>query len=307
MLNKLLLYKSIDIKGARRLLALARANQRSFCTKPEVKEAAATKAEDAKEQPESEKEPTTEKEDDKNTKSQTEEAQEEYEEEYEHQEESANFSTRRKIWFAFGKTIKYSIWSYLALFAYHFYLVKRKEKPEESPLAINMFLRHATQANWHIQDLTLLLTRPPVEKLMPDKPPLPPHVPYPKTLIIGLRGVSVHSEYLLGVGFEFKKRPGLTSFLQRMARCYEVVVFGDEESSLVQEICEALDPDARIIVGRLGHESTLLKDGKYVKDLSYMNRDIKDIVCIDFDDEKFSYHKRNVIKVPKWNGKYIIT
>jgi import inner membrane translocase subunit TIM50 len=88
-----------------------------------------------------------------------------------------------------------------------------------------------------------------------------------------------------------------------MARYYEVVVFGDEESSTVQEICEALDPDARIIIGRLGHESTLLnKDGKYIKDLSYMNRDIKDIVCIDFDDAKFDFHKRNVVKVPKWEG-----
>jgi len=71
---------------------------------------------------------------------------------------------------------------------------------------------------------------------MPDKPPLPPNVPYPKTLIIGLRGVTLHSEYKLGLGFEFKKRPGLNTFLQRMGRFYEVVVFGDEESSLVQEI-----------------------------------------------------------------------
>jgi len=103
-------------------------------------------------------------------------------------------------------------------------------------------------------------------------------MPYPKTLIIGLRGVSVRSEYKLGLGFEFKKRPGLNTFLQRLAGRYEVVVFGDEESSLVQEICEALDPHGQIIAGRIGHESTLLKDGKYIKDLSYMNRDIKDIV-----------------------------
>ena len=33
-----------------------------------------------------------------------------------------------------------------------------------------------------------------------------------------------------------------------------------------------------------------------------MNRDIKDIVCIDFEPENFSYHKGNVIKVPKFEG-----
>jgi import inner membrane translocase subunit TIM50 len=156
--------------------------------------------------------------------------------------------------------------------------------------------------DWHCRELNLLLTRPPIEKLMPDKPPLPPHIPYPKTLILGLRGVTVRSDYQLGVGFKFKKRPGLNTLLQRMGRMYEVVIFGDEESSLVQEICEALDPNQEIIAGRIGHESTLLKDGRYIKDLSYMNRDIKDIVCIDFDPEKFYSHQENVIKVPEWDG-----
>lgn len=146
------------------------------------------------------------------------------------------------------------------------------------------------------------MTKPPVEKLLPDKPDLPPHIPYPKTLIIGLRGVAVRSEYKFGIGFEFKKRPGLTSFLQKLARSYEIVIFGDEESSLVNEICEALDPNTQIIFGRIGHESTLLKDGRYIRDLSYMNRPIKDIVCIDFDPDKFYLHKDHVIKVPEWTG-----
>lgn len=127
-------------------------------------------------------------------------------------------------------------------------------------------------------------------------------MPYPKTIIIGLRGVSVRSEYKLGLGFEFKKRPGLSTFLKHLSRYYEIVIFGDEESSLVQEICEALDPNGMMIAGRIGHDSTLLKDGRYIRDLSYMNRDIQDIVCIDFDPDKYWFHKDNVIKIPEWNG-----
>lgn len=165
-----------------------------------------------------------------------------------------------------------------------------------------MFLDAARRVEWHINDITILLTRPPVEKLLHDIPPLPPGTPYPKTLILGLRGITVHSEYKLGVGFQFKKRPGLNSFIQRLGQMYELVIFGEEESSLVQEICEALDPEARYIAGRIGHESTLLKEGRYIKDLSYMNRDVHKIVCIDFDPEKFYYHQNNVIKIPKWEG-----
>jgi hypothetical protein len=218
------------------------------------------------------------------------------------EDNTANFSTRRKIFFAIGKAIKYSIWTYCVLFAYHFYLVRKKEKPEEAIGWIDLFLDHAYRFNWHCKELNILLTRPPVDKLMPDKPPLPPHMKFPKTLIISLRGTTVRSEYKLGIGFEFKKRPGLSTFIQRMARSYEVVVFADEETSLVQEIWDVLDPNQMIIYGRLGHESTLLKEGRYIRDLSYMNRDIKDIVCLDFDPEKYYHHQENVIKIPEWNG-----
>ena len=57
-----------------------------------------------------------------------------------------------------------------------------------------------------------------------------------------------------------------------------------------------------MIHGRFGRESTLLKDGKYIKDLSYLNRPIKDIVYIDFTDEFVDYHKENCILIPKFDG-----
>jgi len=52
---------------------------------------------------------------------------------------------------------------------------------------------------------------------------------------------------------------------------YEIVIFGNEEVMTINELCEALDPNYQIFAGRFGHEHTLLKDGKYIKDLSYMN------------------------------------
>ena len=53
----------------------------------------------------------------------------------------------------------------------------------------------ARTADWYFYDLKLLLTRPPVEKLLPDRPPLPPGAAYPKTLILNMRGTIIHSEY----------------------------------------------------------------------------------------------------------------
>ncbi len=97
--------------------------------------------------------------------------------------------------FAVGKTLKYMMWASIGLFWYHMYLLKKTEKPETGLLANDFFLNMAKQADWFFYDMNLLLTRPPVEKLLPDRPPLPPGSAYPKTLVINLRGTLVHSEY----------------------------------------------------------------------------------------------------------------
>lgn len=105
------------------------------------------------------------------------------------------FKLHRQIMFAIGKTIKYTLWLSFALFWYHMYLLKKTEKPEKGLLANQVFLDLAKTADWHYTDLRLLLTRPPVEKLLPDRPPLPPGSAYPKTLVVNLRGTLIHSEY----------------------------------------------------------------------------------------------------------------
>ena len=105
------------------------------------------------------------------------------------------FKTYRKIMFAVGKTLKYMMWVSFGLFWYHMYLIKKTDKPEAGFLANEMFLKMAKQADWFFYDMNLLLTRPPVSKLLPDRPPLPPGAAYPKTLVLNLRGTLVHSEY----------------------------------------------------------------------------------------------------------------
>lgn len=75
------------------------------------------------------------------------------------------------------------------------YLLKKSDKPEAGFMANEFFLNYAKAADWAFYDLKLLLTRPPVEKLLPDRPPLPPGAAYPKTLIVNMAGTITHSEY----------------------------------------------------------------------------------------------------------------
>ena len=136
--------------------------------------------------------------------------------------------TYRKFLFAFGKAIKYCFWGLSALFFYHLLLVKYKEKPEEGFGANGMLLDFAFGAKFAYEDLVKLITKPPVDCLLPQRlMEPPPGAMIPKTLVLNLNGTLIHSEYKFGVGFEVLKRPGLSVFLQRMARSYECVIFGD--------------------------------------------------------------------------------
>lgn len=69
------------------------------------------------------------------------------------------------------------------------------------------------------------------------------------------------------------------------------------------EIAEALDPEGRMIQGRLGRESTITKGTKYIKDFSYLGRPIKDVIYIDFSEDcVLPIHQANTIILPEWTG-----
>ena len=218
------------------------------------------------------------------------------------EDEDQQWDTHRRILYFLGKGFKYTVWAASAFFFYHMWVVHKQDNPEKATLVNPYFLTQALRFKDFIATMTLALTRPPIDQLLPSPPPLPPGAVWPKTIILNLRGTLVYSEYKFGEGFEFRKRPGLSAFLKKLSTMYEVVVFGDEEATTVNELCEALDPQYQVFSGRFGHEHTLLKDGKYIKDLSYMNRDVNKIVVIEADDSKVAYHKDNVILLPAWEG-----
>lgn len=123
-----------------------------------------------------------------------------------------------------------------------------------------------------------------------------------KTLVLNVSGTLTHSEYKLGIGFEILKRPGLSVFLSQMAQSYELVLFGDQERAFIEEIAMALDPNQQMFTGHLGRECTIVKDGRYVKDFSYLGRPIKEVIYIDFSKDTAPFHQDNVIVLPEFEG-----
>ena len=143
------------------------------------------------------------------------------------------------------------------------------------------------------------MTKPYSNKLLPD---MLPNDFRKKTLIINLTGTMIDHSYKFYTGFEILKRPGLQRFINEMGQYYEVIVFGTEDSSFVEEVCSKLDKNEMNIRYKLGKEATCYENGRYVKDLRYINRNMKNVVVIDYDIENLKYDKYNTIILPKFEG-----
>ena len=84
-----------------------------------------------------------------------------------------------------GKGLKYSCWTAFAIFLYHYALIKKYENPEECKVCIPPFLWAAQAVNWSIYDLGVLMTKPGMTKMLPDRLDIPGHIHH-KVLVVNL-------------------------------------------------------------------------------------------------------------------------
>ncbi|WFC98803.1 mitochondrial inner membrane protein required for protein import [Malassezia yamatoensis] len=144
------------------------------------------------------------------------------------------------------------------------------------------------------------ITKPVWEKLLPDPLPFPYSRPY--TLVLDLDQLLVSSQWSTNTGWRTAKRPGLDYFLGYLSQWYEIVIFTTQPFYVVEKIIEKLDPDRRYIAYQLFRESCLQKDGKLIKDLTYLNRDPRRVIMIDTNPEHVSMQPENAILLPPWHG-----
>ncbi|KAH0847174.1 hypothetical protein AYO21_02562 [Fonsecaea monophora] len=148
---------------------------------------------------------------------------------------------------------------------------------------------------------TLSYYRDPVSpKLLPDEDQ-DPNFRFPFVLVISLEDMLVHSEWTREKGWRIAKRPGMDYFIRYMSNYYELVLFTSQPMAVVEQVIRKLDPYG-MIPFYLFREATLYKDGGYVKDLSYLNRDLKKVIIMDTDPHHVKHQPENAIILPKWDG-----
>lgn len=141
-------------------------------------------------------------------------------------------------------------------------------------------------------------TEPTSRKLLPD---VPEAQRPPFTLVLSLEDLLIHSEWTREHGWRTAKRPGVDYFLRYLSQYYELVVFTTVPYAMGDPVLRKLDP-FRVIMWPLFREATKYEDGKYIKDLSYLNRPLEKTIIIDTKAEHVRNQPDNAIVLPKWQG-----
>ncbi|SPO02576.1 related to Mitochondrial import inner membrane translocase subunit TIM50 [Cephalotrichum gorgonifer] len=139
---------------------------------------------------------------------------------------------------------------------------------------------------------------PAFETLLPKVDPM---LEKPYTLCISLEDMLVHSEWSREHGWRVAKRPGVDYFLRYLSQYYELVLFTSIPSAIALPVIQKLDP-FQMIMFPLFREATKYEDGEFVKDLSYLNRDLSKVIILDTNPAHVKAQPENAIILPKWTG-----
>ncbi|GBF92706.1 mitochondrial import inner membrane translocase subunit-like [Raphidocelis subcapitata] len=175
----------------------------------------------------------------------------------------------------------------------------RARAAEESPIwgvwawVLDKYLDGAHFVDHKVREYT----DPPCERLLPDLDPA--YVGRVKTLVLDLEDVLVHREWSRAKGWQIYRRPGAREFLGQLGQYYEVVVYTDEQPLYADPIVNALDA-GRTVQYRLYRQDTQYVDGKHVRDLSKLNRDLRHVLFVSANPDAYEFQPENTLKLKKW-------
>ncbi|KAG7396073.1 Mitochondrial import inner membrane translocase subunit TIM50 [Phytophthora boehmeriae] len=154
-----------------------------------------------------------------------------------------------------------------------------------------------------VEETVKPFTDPSRLKLLPDWPipQVPADTPPVPVLVLDLEDTLVHSEWSRKHGWRHAKRPGVDEFLETLCQYYEIVIFSQNYGA--EEIVQKLDPK-QCALHVLSRDATRYLNGAHVKDLSNLNRDLRQVVILDDDPAAYQLQPENAIPIkPFTNGR----
>ncbi|KAK6932739.1 FCP1 homology domain [Dillenia turbinata] len=96
--------------------------------------------------------------------------------------------------------------------------------------------------------------------------------------------------------FYVLKRPGVDEFLEKLRQKFEIIVFTAGLREYASLILDQLD-EKSLISHRLYRDSCREIEGRFVKDLGNLGRDLKSLVIVDDNPNAYSFQRQNAIPI----------
>ena len=97
-------------------------------------------------------------------------------------------------------------------------------------------------------------------------------------------------------------RPGLINFLQKMKPLYELVIFSFGTYQYVDNVIKIIEKKEKFFEHVLYRQHATVNNGEYIKDLSLLGRDLKNIIIVDDIPQVFKLQERNGICIKAFYG-----
>jgi RNA polymerase II subunit A small phosphatase-like protein len=94
-------------------------------------------------------------------------------------------------------------------------------------------------------------------------------------------------------------RPYVAQFLKRMHKHYELVIFTASLSKYAEPLMQQLDPENRCAY-KLFREHCTYYNNAFVKDLTRLGRDMKDVIIVDNSPIAYLFQPENAIPATNW-------
>jgi Dullard-like phosphatase family protein len=136
-----------------------------------------------------------------------------------------------------------------------------------------------------------------------------------KTLILDLDETLVHSRFrefnrksdiVLNININdirhtihVLKRPNVDHFIKEMSKFYNIFIFTASISQYASPLIDKLD-QGKLIIGRLFRQHCINNNGKYIKDIKQVGKDLKDVIIIDNNPISYYLNQDNGIPIPTW-------
>ena len=138
--------------------------------------------------------------------------------------------------------------------------------------------------------------------------PKAPYIPFPSkkkySLVLDLDETLIYLEKIKDENNgTIKIRPGTFSFLEKVKKYYEIIIFSEAEQNYVDLAASSIEENKKYFDYKLYRQHTTIENEEFIKDLNKIGRKLSNIIIVDNMPQNFRLQPENGIYIKPFWGK----